>query len=258
MLIHDWIASLDPGLPTGSKNVLSKTPLQTALRIPQTEAEVKSILDSTCSALQLAIGCCDPTVTEEQRSFVADIASQHADSMVRDLFERFLPEERRVKRLGTSIDAKALLAIRGDVNAGREQYFGSADVSCRQCHRIGDQGVAVGPDLSSIGLQRTPAEILDSILHPSAKIDPKYQGKILLTVDGAVVSGLVISENDHSITVVEASGKARTMPRDEIETVKPLEKSVMPDLMFAEFTSQQAADLLAFLVDQKKPVITAK
>jgi putative heme-binding domain-containing protein len=258
MLIHDWIASLDPGLPTTSKNVLPRVPLQTALRIPETVAKVNSMLDSTCTALQLAIACCDPKMTEQQRSVVADIASQHADSTVRDLFERFLPEERRVKRLGTSIDAKALLAIRGDVDAGRDQYFGSADVSCRQCHRIGDQGVAVGPDLSSIGIQRTPAEILDSILHPSAKIDPKYQGKLVLTVDGAVVSGLVVSENDQSITVVEASGKARKIPRDEIETVKPLQKSVMPDLMFAEFTAQQAADLLAFLVDQKKPVITAK
>jgi putative heme-binding domain-containing protein len=216
---------------------------------------VNSLLGSTNDALALAVACYGESVDDALRTAIADVASRHRDSSVRDLFERFLPEERRVKRLGTSIDANALLAMTGDVAAGRQMFFKSADVNCRQCHKIGDQGVEVGPDLSSVGIQRTPAEILDSILHPSAKIDPKYQGKLVLTVDGAVVSGLVVTENDQSITIVEPSGKARSMNQNEIETIKPLEKSVMPDLMLAEFTAEQAADLLAFLVEQKKPVV---
>ena len=53
----------------------------------------------------------------------------------------------------------------------------------------------------------------------------------------AQVSGLVISEDDQSLTIVEPSGKSRTIPNDDIESVKPLQKSVMPDLMLAEFTA---------------------
>jgi putative heme-binding domain-containing protein len=75
-----------------------------------------------------------------------------------------------------------------------------------------------------------------------------------LTVDGAVVAGLVTSEDANSITIVDASGKGRTIANDEIEAINPLQKSVMPDMQFAEFTAQQAAELLAFLVAQRKPV----
>jgi putative heme-binding domain-containing protein len=73
-------------------------------------------------------------------------------------------------------------------------------------------------------------------------------------VDGILISGMVVEETDESITIVETSGKPRTIARDEIETMKAMEKSVMPDLLLAEFTAQQAADLLAFLIDQKKPI----
>jgi putative heme-binding domain-containing protein len=165
-----------------------------------------------------------------------------------------LPPERRAKRLGTAFDADELLAMEGDIDQGRELYFQSQDVTCRRCHTIGDQGTAVGPDLSSIGIERTRIEVLESILRPSAKIDPKYQSQAVVTVDGVVVSGLITHRDDRSVTIVEATGKPRTIANEEIESIRPMQKSSMPDLQLSEFTPQQAADLLAFLFAQKAPI----
>lgn len=244
LLIHDWIASID-----------SDRSVDSQIDLPKNPAEVASRLVSTDDALRLSIACCDASsVSERQRRMIADAASHHSDSTIRDLFERFLPEEKRIKRLGTSIDVEALLAIEGNASAGAKMYFESADVSCRQCHQVGQRGIAVGPDLSSIGIQRSRKEILESILRPSDKIEPKYQGKLVLTYDGELVSGLITAQSDETITIVEASGKPRVIASDDVDVIKSMQKSVMPDLMLAEFTSQQAADLLAFLSAQKKPL----
>ena len=171
--------------------------------------------------------------------------------MIRDLFERFLPEERRVKRLGNSIDAAQLLAIEGNVDSGRKLFMEASDVNCRQCHQVGGKGIAVGPDLSGVGAKQKPAEILESILRPSAKIDMKYRGTLILTVDGETISGMITKEDDDAVMLVEASGKSKRVLQEDIEVIKPMDISVMPERLFAEFTAQQAADLLAFLAAQK-------
>ncbi len=246
-LIHDWIASLgnmatDP-LTVQSFNVLRSN----GAGEQQISAAVDSLLATTSGAMALSIACGDGTIRGPRREWIADTAARHPAAEVRDLFERFLPESRRLKRLGTSMNTEALLSMKGDAEQGRELYFTSSGVTCRACHRIGQQGNAVGPDLSGIALQRTPNEILDSILRPSAIIDAKYRGRMILTVDGTVLTGLVTEETDDSLIIVDAAGKPQTISRDDIDVSKPLEKSVMPDLLLAEFTAQQAADLLAFL-----------
>lgn len=251
-LIHDWIASMKSWrIENGALDFLSS---QSSPLSAEAVDGINAMLGSTDDALALSLACGDPSVSHPLRLAVADVASQHSNGVIRDLFERFLPPERRAKRLGTAIDADALLAMKGDVEKGRDLYFQSQDVTCQRCHKIGEQGTAVGPDLSSIGLQRTPTEILDSILRPSAKIDPKYQSQVVVTIDGRAVSGLVTHRDYESVTIVEATGKPMTIASDDIETIRAMPKSVMPDLQLAEFTAQQAADLLAFLSAQRAPL----
>ena len=254
LLIRDWIESLRPVSQTDACEAKVRQILaQTCPLDEQSVAAIDAVLDSTNDALALAIACCEPDVNDTLRMAIADVASRRSDSSVRDLFERFLPEQRRVKRLGTIIDPQTLLAINGDAEAGRELFFNASDVNCRQCHQIAGQGIAVGPDLSGIGAAQKPAEILESILRPSAKIDAKYRGKLVLTTDGLTVAGMVVQENPELITIVEASGKPTTILQDEIELIKPMDASVMPERLLSEFTAEQAANLLAFLVAQKQP-----
>ena len=238
ILIRDWIESLGPASQAETCEVKVRQILAQSCPLDeQSIALIDAVLDSTNDALALAVACCEADVDDTLRTAIADVASRRSDSSVRDLFERFLPEERRVKRLGTTIDPQALLAMDGDVEAGRELFFNASDVNCRQCHQIAGKGIAVGPDLSGIGATQKPAEILESILRPSAKIDVKYRGKLVLTVDGVTVAGMVVREDPESITIVEASGKPATIPRDEIELIKPMDASVMPERLLSEFTA---------------------
>ena len=251
-LIHDWIVSLggkevsDPAFAARERLSGIAAPFSA-----RDQGWVEGQLSSVDSALTLSSALCEDGVDPAIRREIAMLAASDFPA-TRDLFERYLPEHLRVKRLGNSIDESALLALTGNAESGRKMFVEATDVNCRQCHRIGETGVSVGPDLSGVGAQRSRAEILRSLVSPSEKIDEKYRGKTVLTIDGEIVAGMVVKEDEQTLTLVEASGKQRTIPQADIESVKVMQKSVMPDLLLAEFTAQQAADLLAFLFEQKQ------
>ena len=49
----------------------------------------------------------------------------------------------------------------------------STAINCGSCHKIGDRGTSVGPDLSTIGKLRVREDLLESILEPSRRIEQK-------------------------------------------------------------------------------------
>ena len=59
------------------------------------------------------------------------------------------------------------------------------------------------------------------------------------------------NETGEAITIVDALGKPHEIMTDTIEAIKPTEKSVMPEGLLDELTLDQAADLLAWLSDQR-------
>jgi len=46
---------------------------------------------------------------------------------------------------------------------------------CAACHKLGDEGGAIGPDLSRVGARLTPDRIRRAILDPNAEIAPGYE-----------------------------------------------------------------------------------
>ena len=142
--------------------------------------------------------------------------------------------------------------MQGDAERGKALFNQAKDVNCRACHKIGTVGENIGPDLSGIGTQQTPAELLASIIDPSQKIAREYRARQILTVDGQVVVGIVLKETEQEISLADSSGKRSVIATDDIEVMQPAAKSAMPEQLLAGMTPQQAADLLAYLVSQRK------
>ncbi|WP_167546667.1 PQQ-dependent sugar dehydrogenase [Stieleria maiorica] len=247
-LLHDWIASMDADSDAAEEtdNLLADLAIDDGL-----DRKLDDLLGSPDGALALSLACGTRSADDELRERVIDKATRHEDPLVRDLFDHYLPEDQRVARLGATIDEAALLAIEGSAERGKQLFEQAKEINCRLCHRIGSVGQNVGPDLSGIGTQRTPVELLASLLRPSEQIDPKYRSRKVLTSDGEVVVGIVTAENEDQLTIADATGKTRTMATDDIELMEPSSKSVMPDQLLAGMTPQQAADLLAFLASQR-------
>src|SRR5262249_57106867 len=85
---------------------------------------------------------------------------------------------------------------------------------CAQCHRLDQEGTAVGPDL--FGIRNQPKEaILLHILVPDHEITPGFAAYTVATRDGRVLTGLIASEAPSSLTLLQPLGKEETIPRDE-------------------------------------------
>ena len=171
--------------------------------------------------------------------------------MIRDLFERFLPEDQRTKRLGVKFDSAALLSIQGDSREGKKLFFGMSGLQCRNCHRVHQHGKEVGPDLTQIGKKLSRQELLENIIQPSKKIDEKYFTYVVGTRSGKVHSGLLIKKDASGLTLKDPKNKQLQIAQQEIESVVKQKKSIMPDQLLRDLTAEQAAHLLAYLESLK-------
>ena len=257
-LIHDWINSL-PAAPLDNSLAAARGQVAVQLRAlgvadldAKTRADhINRLLESTSGATRLLQEINDRSLSARTRRQVIELASSHATANVRDLFERFLPEEKRIKRLGTTVQPEQILSLQGKVERGRQVFFKADGVQCRNCHKINGQGKDIGPDLSGVGLKNTRAQILESMLQPSKKIEPKWLAYVVETVQGRVHTGLLIKKDDKEVVLKDAKDKLTRISASDVDVMAPQQKSLMPDLLVRDLTAQQVADLITFLASLK-------
>ncbi|HBH52373.1 MAG TPA: hypothetical protein DDY91_10815 [Planctomycetaceae bacterium] len=243
------------GRPTANDADLEQARQQLAQQASEAQANreklrpqaIQDLLSTTPRAFLLYRALSTPDLSPQTRSEVLAVAAQHADPATRDLYESLLPEELRTRRLGDVVSLNELLNLKGDPLRGRELFQKSTTILCRNCHRIGDQGVELGPDLSVIGKKYTRAQILENILEPSRTIEPRYLTYVVETKAGKLHSGLLTQRTAEEIVLRDVENKEHRIPAAEIESVTPQQKSIMPELLLKEMTPEQVADLLEYL-----------
>ena len=130
-----------------------------------------------------------------------------------------------------------------------------AMASCLKCHQIGDEGTAVGPNLTRVGRRFDSRAILESILTPSKVIDPKYRYTAYVLTNGKVVVGqtLHVSANQIQVKNDALSQEPVNVARDRIEESFPAEISPMPTGLIDILSQSQIYDLLAYLLAEGNP-----
>ncbi len=136
----------------------------------------------------------------------------------------------------------------GDATRGAK-VFADAKVACLTCHKISEIGGAVGPDLSTLGKDRTLTQIVESVLWPKREVKPEFLTWRILTTNGEVVSGSRIAdqEDDDAVTLRDfATGSITRIAVDDIES-EAAGGTVMPDGLANSITNGQLVDLIRFL-----------
>ncbi|QDT70862.1 PVC-type heme-binding CxxCH protein [Lacipirellula limnantheis] len=123
--------------------------------------------------------------------------------------------------------------------------------ACQACHRVGGEGSEFGPNLSDVGKRLRSEEILESILFPNKKLDPKYRATNVLTVDGKAYSGLVVGENEDELSLLVGQGTLQKIPQDQIDHREEVEVSSMPEHLHEGLSGIEFLDLLKFLAAQQ-------
>ena len=139
-------------------------------------------------------------------------------------------------------EAKAALKLSPVPANGRAVF----EKSCAACHRLNQQGVAVGPDLFDIR-QQSKESILYHIVIPEAEIAPNFVNYECELKDGRTLSGLLASENAGNITLRMGQGVEENVARSQIARLTASRLSLMPQELEKTITAQELADLLAYL-----------
>ena len=139
------------------------------------------------------------------------------------------------------IYTNALLAER-DTAAGEKVF----KLYCATCHKTQGIGFAVGPDLTS-EFQRAEETIIHDILAPSAKIVGGYETYTVETRDGRVLTGLLARESASSLTLNLPGGNQLDVLRKDIQSLKSLDVSLMPESLGLALKPQDIANVIAWL-----------
>jgi putative heme-binding domain-containing protein len=135
-----------------------------------------------------------------------------------------------------------VLTLTSDPARGRAVF----DRNCAQCHRLGDLGHAVGPDLTTVA-QAGPEKILVNVLDPNREVNPQYINYLIDTEDWGTYSGIIASETATSLTLRRAGGAEDTILRQNIESIRTTKLSIMPEGWEQTLSRENLADLIAFI-----------
>lgn len=141
---------------------------------------------------------------------------------------------------------KPALKLKGDAAKGKTTF---AQV-CISCHKLDGVGIELGPDLRSV-VQHDAEKLMNSILDPSAIIEPGFMAYHCTLKSGEQLYGVIATETSASLTLKMAGNLTKSVLRSEIEKLQSTGTSLMPEGLEAALTPQSLADLIAYLQTPK-------
>ena len=137
----------------------------------------------------------------------------------------------------------------GDASAGKSLFEGKG--RCLKCHAVNDAGGSLGPDLSWIGILRTPESLKRSLVDPADQISRRYFTLVVETRDGKKFEGLALNEDDFSIQLRDTQGELRSFRKDDLKDLRREPRSLMP-AFGKELSPAEVDHLVAYLRTLRK------
>lgn len=154
--------------------------------------------------------------------------------------------------LDVSVFREHALKNAGNAERGKQIFADTKGVGCIKCHAVAGEGAKIGPDLLGIGSKYPREELIRSVLEPSNRVAESYRITSVITDAGQVVSGIVQSENEAELELVDATGKVIKLKKDEIEDRKKTSVSLMPNGLKDGMSLADFADVIAYLESLKQ------
>ncbi|MBI3679540.1 MAG: c-type cytochrome [Acidobacteria bacterium] len=134
--------------------------------------------------------------------------------------------------------------VPGDAGRGSQIYQGKGN--CAQCHMLRGSGGRHGPDLSDIGLRRSPAHLRQSLTDPEAAFPHGYLYVEVTTRAGRNIAGARVNEDSFSIQLRDLAGDVHSFWKSELSDLKKhRDRSSMP--AYKSLSQSELTDLVAYL-----------
>ncbi len=165
---------------------------------------------------------------------------QKAEALLASINVNSAQQSRRLEALLASVQGG------GDVRRGQD-VFNSTKGACASCHAIGYMGGTMGPDLTRIGQVRTDKDLLEAIVFPSVSFARGYEPVVVRTASGETHAGMLRADLPDEVVLATLTREETRIARREIVDLQPAEVSLMPAGLGDQLTTQELADLVAFL-----------
>jgi putative heme-binding domain-containing protein len=126
-------------------------------------------------------------------------------------------------------------------NSGRQHF----QKLCASCHRLGNEGTPLGPELTGAG-KHGVRYFLENVIDPDAVIGTDFQATTLETKDDETLTGLLTSETASAVTLRSTTGET-VVPKANIKQRVTAEKSLMPEGLLESLGEREQIELLKFL-----------
>ena len=150
---------------------------------------------------------------------------------------------------------QALVAFHGNPERGAV-LFRHPDLNCIGCHRLKGEGVAVGSDLSDIGLRLGAEDLWESLLDPSAIITPGLETWLVVDEEENEHVGVLVRETEAAVILRDAKNNEINLPKTRIRQRRQVPVSLMPAGLQQGLTLQDLVDLWSFLRSCRQPPAT--
>lgn len=188
--------------------------------------------------------------------------TEHSNQTIRERARALLASRVNDERAAVIKRYTAALALPRDPKHGEAVFM----KTCAKCHKLGNKGLEVGPDLLAVRT-RPDESLLADVLDPSGSLARGYTSYAITTTDGRVHTGLLAGEAATSVTLRNAAETTpknpnaavveNTILRKDIEEMRAMSKSLMPEGLEKDLAPQDVADLIGFLRQSLGPVVGA-
>jgi putative heme-binding domain-containing protein len=145
--------------------------------------------------------------------------------------------QKQIERWQTAIRAGT-----GSPYAGKKLF----NTTCAKCHALFGKGGNIGPDLTTYKRDDL-ANMLLNIVNPSAEIREGFETHLVVTQDGRVLTGFLVDRDNRLVVLRSAEGTDISLPRSNIDEMRVIPQSIMPEGLLGGMNEQQVRDLFAYL-----------
>jgi putative heme-binding domain-containing protein len=189
------------------------------------------------------------TMSPEEILALSDVLAAYSAALPKPPEPPKRATPRAVVQEWTTADLQSLL---GEVSKGRNFSRGREiyiEARCAACHRYGDQGGVIGPDLTAVSTRFKRQDILESSTEPSKVLSEQYMNTAIETTGGQVVIGRIVEETPEKIVIRPNPLETATVTvkKSEIESRSLSKTSPMPAGLLNLFTKEEILDLMAYL-----------
>jgi putative membrane-bound dehydrogenase-like protein len=239
-LSDDLIKAAGPGIRTNKDQTVKtmgkeyfpwKPPTQTVTEKSQPVADAEST----------------KAIVEKEPVKTAPVSTAPVQAVSVETKEENAPTPEKVEKMSNDDPAIAKIAMLSGNSQKGEMVF---KTYCISCHRHGQQGADVGPELTQIHQKFDKNALLDNIIHPNAGIAFGYEPWLITTKKGQTYYGFLVSDGAESLVVKGIKGQKHTILTSEVFSRRQYKTSLMPDPTALGMSNQQLADLSTFLLKQ--------